>query len=150
MSRTAASFTSSGPAALGPLPSSAARPPCSGGRLPSSARRPFSSAPRPPSSQGPPGQPPLSSSLPAWLADLWTPLSSGGPQPSSSPPVWPADLWPRPSSSPPGGPGRKPDRIPLLRPVALAQSLPPPTPDPSSFLASSSPLSFQLLCPFLL
>src|SRR5215204_3073348 len=91
-----------------------------------------------------------SCSLPAWLADLWTPLSSGGPQPSSSPPVWLADLWPRPSSSPPGGPGRKPDRILLLRPVALAQSLPPPTPDPSSFFASSSPLSFRLLCPFLL
>src|SRR5918994_1760839 len=105
MSRTAASFTASGPAALGPLPSSAARSPCSGGRLPSSARRPFSSAPRPPSSSDPLGRSPPSSSLPAWLADLWTPLSSGGPQPPSSPPVWPADLWPRPSSSPPGRPG---------------------------------------------
>src|ERR671910_2915261 len=138
-SRMSATSPSSGLAAVERLPSSAARPTSSarrpsssGGRPTSSVRRLLFSSNRPgqsplshggrlPSSSGPPGRSrPSSSPLAFW------------PRPSCSLPAGPPDLCPRSSPSPAAWSGRKPARIPLRSPRAIAGPVPPPAPERSS------------------
>src|SRR5215208_8045786 len=150
-SRTSRMSTSpSGPAGLGPPPSSpaplapssvvlsAGPVPSDFGRLSSFAGRLLPSGGRLPS--------PLA--LAFWRLPSPSPVAFW-PRPFAAPLFGSAELCSRPSSSLPAWPARKPTRILPRSPRALPRPQPIPTSEPSLFLESSSPSSFDPRVAFL-